>query len=927
MPPSAAPNTDRTGVFTAGELVNRKYVVERVIGEGGLGVVVSAHHRDTKKAVAIKIARAADPDTTLRFRLDARAMASLKSPHTVRVLEVGDTDGGLPCFVMELLEGQDLAAKLRESGPVAIDDAIRWMGQTCEALAEAHAAKIFHRALKPENLFLAKSATSRDTSIRVLDFGMTLPFPRMTESEMRVTSPGGVVGTSYYLAPEQVRNREIDARTDVWAVGACLFRLLTNRYPFTGTNIAEVSAGILTLRPTEIRTLRADIPASLVEVISRCLQKAPRDRYESMTELRAALGSMQDTYSSVRNTPVVAVVQRVLEELRPTPHMQRAADKVDLPPESINPTPTTLRTVPPQPLPDETMTELRNVATPKAAAATVTPVTPNVIIPKAAVPLPPAETATNIRDHVHLPPFVRSDGVRTERADPVTIGLDAPPSEDPTMIRGVEGNLAKPSADEDDDDDDDYDGKTAVRASPPPPRPSSPSPVTPARAPQSSEDQTVIRPGTTTGPHPAADPRSSDDAAMTMRFDAEASSTGESQIRDSLIANEADVESADSLSFPDGAMTMRLQEEAKGRAREASAKDRDNREKENKEKPVPQLAQLLNLPIILKRKEEQAQGKAHKSNPPTGLAALAHAPEQKPSADLEKIAAVLAPPRAHPTPAPAPPLATPAPVAVPALTPLAGFPQPTPALDPIAADNAPPAPFAPILRPPTPQPLPSAPPPPAQQRHESIEPDILPTRVGSSASSPPFRGALSASPFILAPPLPPTDVKTVDSKDKKAREARDAAEARSQSKPKKSGAGWIVALLVLAVVGGGGFYLYRSNRLPASIARLLHPHAAPQPAAPSAPASGVATPPSSTPVPPVSAVVTPVASPPTAASEPPSPPPSASPSPPAPPSPPTTVKTARPGPRPAPVPTPRNNEGGSSGSPPSPDESILNKRK
>lgn len=925
LPPSAAPNTDRTGVFTAGELVNRKYVVERVIGEGGLGVVVSAHHRETKKAVAIKIARAADPDTTLRFRLDARAMTSLKSPHTVRVLEVGDTDGGLPCFVMELLEGQDLASKLRESGPVAIDDAIRWMGQTCEALAEAHAAKIVHRALKPENLFLAKSATSRDISIRVLDFGMTLPFPRMTESEMRVTSPGGVVGASYYLAPEQVRNREIDARTDVWAVGACLFRLLTNRYPFTGTNIAEVSAGILTLRPTEIRTLRADIPAALVEVISRCLQKAPRDRYESMTELRAALGSMQDTYSSVRNTPVVAVVQRVLEELRPTPHMQRAADKVDLPPDSINPTPTTLRTVPPQPLPDETMTELRNV--PATAAA----VTPNVIVPKAAVPLPPAETATNIRDHVNLPPFVPSDAVRTERADPVTIGLDAPPSEDPTMIRGVEGNLAKA---DDDDDDDEYDGKTAVRASPPPPRPSSPSPVTPARAPQSSEDQTVIRPGTTTGPHPAADPRSSDDAAMTMRFDAEASSTGESQIRDSLIANESDIESADSLSFPDGAMTMRLREEAKGKAREASAKDREkeNREKENKEKPVPQLAQLLNLPIILKRKEEQASGKAHKSNPPTGLAALAHAPEQKPNADLEKIAAVLAP-RPHPTPAPAPPLAAPAPVAVPALTPLAGFPQPTPALDPIAADNAPETPFAPILRPPTPQPLPSAPPPPlAQQRHESIEPDILPTRVGSSASSPPFRGALSASPFILAPPLPPADVKTVDSKDKKARAARDAAEARSQSKPKKSGAGWVVVLLVLAVVGGGGFYLYRSNRLPASIARLLHPHAAPpQPAAPSTPAS-TPTPPSSTPVPPVSAAVTPVASPPSSAPEPPpppAPPTSASPTPPTPPSPPTTVKTARPGgPRPAPVPTPRNNESGSSGSaPPSPDESILNKRK
>jgi len=280
-----------------GEILAGRYVVDRVIGSGGMGVVVAARHAELGHLVAIKLLlpELVDrPEVVERFLREARAVVQLKSEHAVRVLDVGlhEPRGAragrppVPYMVMEYLDGVSLFGLLAR-GPIAIPDAADQIAQACEALEEAHRLGIVHRDLKPDNLFVTRRPSGA-ALLKVLDFGISL-VPE-GEGASRLTGHADVMGTPLYMSPEQMMSaRNADARSDVWALGATLYELLTGRAAFAGANVTEICTRVLSSVPASPSALRAEIPAELSAVVLRCLEKAPERRFPSAGELGRAL--------------------------------------------------------------------------------------------------------------------------------------------------------------------------------------------------------------------------------------------------------------------------------------------------------------------------------------------------------------------------------------------------------------------------------------------------------------------------------------------------------------------------------------------------------------------------------------------------------------------------------------------------------------
>jgi serine/threonine protein kinase len=317
---SAAPMpiADREALEKAGlapgDILDGKYEIQRVLGKGGMGLVLGAMHVALRQPVALKLLlpkSLEDATTVSRFEREARAAAMLKSEHVARVIDVGRITNGSPYMVMELLEGGDLEQVVDSAGPLAPDIAVNYILQACEAIAEAHALGIIHRDLKPHNLFLARRVDG-EAHVKVLDFGISkLP----NEEEKALTRTTDVMGSPLYMAPEQLRSaREVDPRADVWALGAILFRLVTGRTPFDGETMAQLCARVLVEAPRPIRKLRPDIPEGLAQIIEHCLEKEPERRFGSVAELARAL----DPFSA--NTTLVRAADRVLAiATRPPP--------------------------------------------------------------------------------------------------------------------------------------------------------------------------------------------------------------------------------------------------------------------------------------------------------------------------------------------------------------------------------------------------------------------------------------------------------------------------------------------------------------------------------------------------------------------------------------------------------------------------------
>jgi serine/threonine-protein kinase len=399
-----------------GQVIGDKYEVERVLGLGGMGVVVAAWHRVLGEKVAIKfpLPELRDaPEVRERLLREARACARLRSEHAVRLLDVGTLDTGLPYVVMEYLAGRTLAERLRDDGVLPVPLAVDSIVQACDALEEAHAAGIVHRDLKPSNLFETRRFDGSPL-VKVLDFGIAKA-PAHAGAEP-LTTTHAIMGSPAYMAPEQLRNtRDVDARADIWALGVTLQELVTGDRATTG--VARIR------------------PAGLARVLQRCLREEPAQRYGSARELAEALVPYGSDLSR-------GVVSRLRSQAPPAPRARprvwllaacfgaaalvgagawgavrsvRHANPVALP--SPSPASSAVATPAPQTSPTATVADPPSLPARELPSARSTPTGP-----------PPTPAAGPIRAEHHAAPHATPSPQPAVAPPPVAI---APPSPEP----------------------------------------------------------------------------------------------------------------------------------------------------------------------------------------------------------------------------------------------------------------------------------------------------------------------------------------------------------------------------------------------------------------------------------------------------------------------------------------------------------------
>lgn len=288
---SAEPSLGRP--VDVGDVIAEKYDLVREIGRGSMGRIFAATHLLLGTTVALKLLHAhlaLDPTQTARFAREARAAASLKSENAARILDVDRLPTGELYMVMEYLEGTSLEKLLAGGRGLPIADAVAYVMQACNALAEAHSRSIIHRDVKPANLFLTTGKFGEPV-LKVLDFGLAKSLVS-TEgfSSSSLSTAGVALGTPCYMAPEQITGKgAVDGRSDVWAVGATLYELLTGDTAFGGSTVPAVFDKILAGSPKPLHVHRPEIPAPVVAIVERCLIRDATARFQTVRELSEAL--------------------------------------------------------------------------------------------------------------------------------------------------------------------------------------------------------------------------------------------------------------------------------------------------------------------------------------------------------------------------------------------------------------------------------------------------------------------------------------------------------------------------------------------------------------------------------------------------------------------------------------------------------------
>jgi serine/threonine-protein kinase len=315
--------------INAGDVIADRYVVERPLAHGGMGVVVLARHRELRDLVAIKLLLpqiVASTDAVARFMREARAAALLKNEHVVRVFDVGRVGDDIVYMAMEYLEGSDLDQMLRSRGPLPAIEAVDYVIQACAGVAEAHRRGVVHRDLKPANLFISRRSDGSPL-VKLLDFGISKYSPP-DGSSPSVTKTSVVMGSPLYMSPEQLRStRSVDHRTDIWSLGVVLYEAICGRTPFAAESFPEICARILTGPPDG---LMEGIPGELGAVIFRCLEKLPEDRFVNVADLAMALRP----FASAEGQSIADRVERTMRV--PLPPMAMAQSDPAPPPSAAN---------------------------------------------------------------------------------------------------------------------------------------------------------------------------------------------------------------------------------------------------------------------------------------------------------------------------------------------------------------------------------------------------------------------------------------------------------------------------------------------------------------------------------------------------------------------------------------------------------------
>lgn len=290
------------GKMQVGDLIDNKYELIRLIGHGGMGTVYEARHVHIGRRFALKFLHtrlSKDPQISARFLREAQAATAAGSEHIVSVNDIGTSPEGAPYLVLEFIDGVDLSALVKQLGPVEAGRAARLMFQVCRGLGAAHARGIIHRDLKPENLML----TVRDDGaewIKILDFGVAKFKDALAADSGQLTGAATFLGTPQYMAPEQMGEaKDADWRSDIYSAGVVLFELLAGRPPYEAASLGKLLVA-LSSDPPPLRSFRPDIDGELERVVSRAMERAPDDRFQSMEELANALLPFSDIRPSQR---------------------------------------------------------------------------------------------------------------------------------------------------------------------------------------------------------------------------------------------------------------------------------------------------------------------------------------------------------------------------------------------------------------------------------------------------------------------------------------------------------------------------------------------------------------------------------------------------------------------------------------------------
>jgi len=297
--PSHEEDTESELRALIGTTVVGKYRVDRLIGRGGMGAVFQATNLAIGKRVALKFLdhdAARNGEACLRFQREAEAASMAESAHIVQIFDSGVSEAGLPFLVMELLTGEDLRARLRRERRLSVPLALGIVSQILRALLRAHEAGIVHRDLKPDNVFLC--ARDDDPSfVKIVDFGISKV--ARARSADTLTSRGTVLGTAFYMSPEQAQSfSDIDGRTDLFSVGALLFEMLCGHPPHSGRTYEAVLIAICTNDAVDVRTQAPDVPEPVAKIVSRALERDRARRFQTAAEFLSAIAELEQNVTT-----------------------------------------------------------------------------------------------------------------------------------------------------------------------------------------------------------------------------------------------------------------------------------------------------------------------------------------------------------------------------------------------------------------------------------------------------------------------------------------------------------------------------------------------------------------------------------------------------------------------------------------------------
>jgi serine/threonine protein kinase len=284
-----------------GTTLEDKYLIKDIIGEGGMGVIYASEHKTIGKRLAIKFL---NPDLRQseeaykRFKREAQASAIIAHKNIVDVVDIGETEKGIPYIIMEFLSGHDLGRRIAEWGRIPLGEARDITVQVLEALAAVHSCGVVHRDLKPENIFLARQSGGSEI-VKVLDFGISRLSRQEGQQNFRLTRAGYVYGTPNYIAPEQAEGKaNVDHRADLYSAGMILYEMVTGQLPFTGDSYGKLLVDIITKPVPVPRNYFPDIPASLVNFLLLSLEKDPNIRFQSAQEMLREIKSVDLAYAA-----------------------------------------------------------------------------------------------------------------------------------------------------------------------------------------------------------------------------------------------------------------------------------------------------------------------------------------------------------------------------------------------------------------------------------------------------------------------------------------------------------------------------------------------------------------------------------------------------------------------------------------------------